>query len=377
MLRKVRDLRGFAIHATPTGEGKLLARSDSESRARVRRVSRPAGIVSIAAPAGFLLALVLWIPACAKDDASSGRNDSAGEASRVSASRAAGVVSAVQGPSWLKHLGLSIPQTRFGQMGGAGSAPSTGRSEPEPGGANASSRSLGGAMRGFMTGIRQGKTADLEEQSFELSGADLYRLNCRSCHGLDGQGAPPEINSLIGPVQATSATLLMERMKERGTPIDRSMAEQLVSPTEGELRERLRKGGTKMPSFEHLRGDEVDALLGYLETLAGLPPTERSRMLVSQSPARVGEHVVKGTCHICHDATGPGGGHMAMASGIIPSLESFPRQQSVGSVVRQVQDGTSGMMQVIGGPQMPAFPYLTQEEVAAAYFYLAKYSPKR
>ncbi len=365
-----------AVRSGPMVENTLLARNDSESRARVRRVSRPAGIVSIVAPAGFLLALVLWISGCANDGVSSGRKDSAGEASRVPASGPAGLVSAVQGQSWLKHLGLSISQTRFGQMGGIAPAPSTGRSEPEPGGASAASRSLGGAMRGFMMGIRQGKTADLEEQSFELGGADLYRLNCRSCHGPDGQGAPPEINSLIGPVQATSATLLMERMKKRGTPIDRSMAEQLASPTEGELRERLRKGGTKMPSFEHLRGDEVDALLGYLETLAGLPPTERSRMLVRQSPARVGEHVVKGTCHICHDATGPGGGHMAMTSGIIPSLESFPRQQSVDTVVRQVQDGTSGMMQMMGGPQMPAFPYLTKEEVAAAYFYLAKYPPK-
>ncbi len=347
-----------------------------ESRARERRDLRLLRSVS-AVPTGFLLALLLWSPACAKGGIPKGRQtDSTKESSPVSASAPAGLVTAVQGPSWLKHLGLTIPQTRFGQMGGTAPAPSTGRTEPEPGGAP-SSQSLGGAIRRFMMGIRQGKAADLEEQSFVLSGADLYRLNCRSCHGPDGQGAPPEINSLIGPVQATSAALLMERMKKRGSPIDKSMAEQLAAPSEADLRERLRKGGKKMPSFEHLRGDEVEALLGYLETLAGLPPTERSRMLVPQSVARVGEHVVKGTCHICHDATGPGGGHMAMTSGIIPSLESFPRQQSVDSVIRQVQYGSSGgMMPMMGGPQMPAFPYLTKEEVAAAYFYLAHYPPK-
>lgn len=351
----------------------ILARKDS----RVRRVARLPGIVSTAAPTGFLLALLLLAPGCAKGGISSGRqHDSASDSAQASASRPAGLVTAVQGPGWLKHLGLSIPQTRFGQMGGTEPAPSTGRSEPELAGENPSSRSLGGAMGRFMMGIRQGKTVDLEEQSFALSGADLYRLNCRSCHGPAGEGAPPEINSLIGPVQATSAALLMERMKKRGSPIDKSMAEQLAGPSEGELRERLRKGGKTMPPFEHLRGDEVEALLGYLETLAGLPPTERSRMLVPQSAARVGEHLVKGTCHVCHDATGPGGGHMAMTSGIIPSLESFPRQQSVDSVVRQVQYGSSGMMQMMGGPQMPTFPYLTKEEVAAAYFYLAKYPPK-
>ncbi len=261
-------------------------------------------------------------------------------------------------------------------MGGAESGPSTGRSEPELVGENSSSPSLGGAMGRFMMGVRQRKNVDLEEQSFALGGADLYRLNCRSCHGPDGVGAPPEINSLIGPVQATSPALLMERMKTMGKPIPESMAKELASGSEKDLRDRLLNGGKNMPPFKHLRGDEVEALLGYLQTLAGLPPTARSRMLVPQSVARVGEHLVKGTCHVCHDATGPGGGHMAMMTGVIPSLESFPQQQSLDSVVRQVQAGTSGMMQSMGGSQMPALPYLTKEEVAAAYFYLAEYPPK-
>ena len=38
-------------------------------------------------------------------------------------------------------------------------------------------------------------------ESFELSGADLYRLNCRSCHQDDGKGLPPEIHSVIPTVQ--------------------------------------------------------------------------------------------------------------------------------------------------------------------------------
>lgn len=352
----------------------ILASKVSCSREPVRRGARLRRIVTIVATAVSLLVLLLLSQACAKGG---GRgNDSSKGSARVPASPPAGLVTAVRGSSWLKHLGLAIPQTRFGQMGGTAPAPSTGRSEPESDGLNPSSHSLGGAMGRFMMGVRRGQNTNLEEQSFALTGADLYRLNCQSCHGPDGQGAPPEINSLIGPVQATSAALLMERMKKRGSPIDKSMAEQLAAPSEADLRERLRKGGKKMPSFEHLRGDEVEALLGYLETLAGLPPAERSRMLVPQSVARVGEHVVKGTCHICHDATGPGGGHMAMRSGIIPSLESLPGQQSVDSVVRQVQYGSSGMTQMMGGQGMPAFPYLTKEEVAAAYFYLAHYPPK-
>src|ERR1035437_3112404 len=94
-------------------------------------------------------ALLLWAPGCAKGGERGRRNDSASAPTRVSASSPAGLITAVQGPSWVKHLGLSIPQTRFGQMGGTEHAPSTGRSEPEPGGENPSSRSLGGAIRRF------------------------------------------------------------------------------------------------------------------------------------------------------------------------------------------------------------------------------------
>ena len=31
---------------------------------------------------------------------------------------------------------------------------------------------------------------------------------------------------------------------------------------------------------------------------------------------------------------------------------------------------------MMGGTQMPAFPYFTEEEIAAAYFYLEGYPPK-
>jgi hypothetical protein len=66
-----------------------------------------------------------------------------------------------------------------------------------------------------------------------------------------------------------------------------------------------------------------------------------------------------------------------MMSGIIPSPASFPEQESIQNVVRQVEMGSSGMMGMMGGQTMPAFPYLTEEEVAAAYLYLAQYPPRQ
>jgi mono/diheme cytochrome c family protein len=210
-----------------------------------------------------------------------------------------------------------------------------------------------------------------------LAGEDLYRLSCQSCHGADGKGAPPEINSLIDPVQGTSTVLIKRRMEARGTPISDEFAQQLAAEAQKTLHDRLQNGGKKMPPFRHLRGDEVEALIGYLQKLAGVPSPKNANLLVRESAARVGEHVIKGTCHICHDATGPEGGHMMMMRGIIPSLASLPQGHSLGSVEHQVEYGSSGMMRMMmGGETMPALPYFTQEEIAASYFYLVEYPPQ-
>ncbi len=264
-------------------------------------------------------------------------------------------VTPVEGPSWLRHLGIAMAATSMGQMGGAAPAPNTPRREPE-------------------IGLRQG--AQALNEKFELAGADLYRINCRSCHGPAGKGAPPEIASLIGPVQGTSAALIQRRMEQRGAPICEEMAAQMASQAEDAIRDRLKKGGEKMPPFADLRPEEVAALLGYLRQLAGVPGKEE-KATVSESAAHVGEEVTKGTCHICHDATGPGGSRMAiMMRGIIPSLASLPEYQSLDSVIQQVQYGTR-MMMMMTSNRMPPFPYFTDEEIAAAYLYLSAYPAQR
>lgn len=170
--------------------------------------------------------------------------------------------------------------------------------------------------------------------------------------------------------------MIQRRMKARGTEISDEMAREMSVEAEKSLRDRLQNGGKAMPPFSHLRGDEVDVLLAYLDQLAGVPAGSHAARQVTESAARVGEHVVKGTCHICHDATGPGGGHMAMMRGITPSLASLTDEHSLSSLTYQVRHGSSGMMMRMGGPQMPSFPYCTEEEIAAAYFYLEGYPPR-
>jgi|GEM_PF-2083360 len=69
-----------------------------------------------------------------------------------------------------------------------------------------------------------------------------------------------------------------------------------------------------------------------------------------------------------------------MMGGIIPSLESFPEDYSLDSVLYKVERGSSGMMGMMGmmrsNQEMPAMPYLSQEEIAAGYVYLQAYPPR-
>jgi len=214
---------------------------------------------------------------------------------------------------------------------------------------------------------------------FLLSGAGLYRLNCQSCHRADGWGAPPEINSLIGPVQATSPAMIRAQMKQRGIDLDAKTAKQLVSQAQAALRTRLQNGGEKMPPFRHLAPEEVGSLVAYLEELAGVPGAESRQIWLSESATRVGELLVKGTCHICHEASGAGLAVGVAMTAAIPSLASLPIDRFPYEVIRKVREGISRPtpMMMSNRGQMPIFSDVTPEEVAAAYAYLVRYPPRR
>ena len=77
-----------------------------------------------------------------------------------------------------------------------------------------------------------------------------------------------------------------------------------------------------MPSREHLSGGELDLVFAYLGVLAGSPKAGPAGH-ETVNWARVGQHVVKGTCHICHDAVGPRPSSEEMGRGKIPSLQSL------------------------------------------------------
>jgi cytochrome c len=163
------------------------------------------------------------------------------------------------------------------------------------------------------------------------------------------------------------------------------MAEQLAQQADATLRQRLAQGGQPpklpyletMPAFAHLTEPEIAALEAYLKVLARAPGAGPATATAPESAFRVGELVVRGTCRVCHDATGSGGGHAAMMAGLVPALVGMPEQMSLEAVVHKVRHGwqaLSGMSHQLS--RMPVFPYLTDEEVAAAYLYLAYVAPE-
>jgi mono/diheme cytochrome c family protein len=172
---------------------------------------------------------------------------------------------------------------------------------------------------------------------------------------------------------------MVQRMKAMGRPADPALIRQLTSDTEADLRKRLKVGGHKMPSFIHLSDEEIQVLRPYLDEMAGVPGAGRQQRDITEPAVRVGELIVKGTCHICHDATGPDNEPTTVLSNVIPSLATIARQKTLGQIVHKIREGAPvplGSGGVMSRGRMPVFSYLTEAEMAAAHLYLITYPPK-
>ena len=273
-----------------------------------------------------------------------------------SASNDAVRVTAVEGESWLNHIHRTFDETSMGKTGHLGPpAPMPGEDSSD-----------------WRLGVWSGFTA----QTITLRGRDIYRLNCQGCHTESGQGAPPEINSVINPVRSTSVAVIMEQMKQRGMEMSHSDAATLARQSNEALLQRLHQGGHDMPSFSHLSDAEIRSLMAYLRQLAGVPGAEKEQITITEGPSRVGEYVVKSTCHICHAAAGPNPDPEQISEGTIPPLSTLTRRTSLPQFVRKV---TLGAPIAMGTPplpcrgRMPVFDYLSQNEAADAYLYLTLY----
>ena len=267
-------------------------------------------------------------------------------------------VTTVGGESLLRHLHKSLSDTSMGKTWEYGPAPSTPGDEAPQWQLNLS--------------------PVFNTQMATLRGSDLYRMNCQGCHGESGFGVPPEINSVINPVRATSVEVIMARAKKTGQDLSRQDATVLASQARTSLLQRLHNGGQEMPRFPHLNETEIRSIAAYLEQLSDVPGAARKQVSVRESSIRVGEHIVKSTCHVCHSATGPNPDPEEILFGTVPPLSTLTMRTNLSEFVRKV---VSGAPIVMGNPalpyrgRMPVFRYLSQDEAADVYLYLTLYPP--
>ena len=263
----------------------------------------------------------------------------------------------ISGESWLMHLQRTFDETSMGKTGRLG--PATFADDQNIGGLGEPSRTAG--------------------LHVSLSGADLYRLNCRACHGEAGTGAPPEINSVINPVRSGSVTAVMARMKSVGMDMSRAEASKLAEQSRAAIVDRLHNGGKDMPAFAHLSPAEVLLLLGYLNELAEVPGAPRAHGSLESSRLRAGELIARSTCHICHAAAGKNPTPQELSEGAIPPLSSLTTRTTRNEFIRKVTRGapvTMGSPQIVYRGRMPVFSYFSAEEAGDVYEYLEAYPPR-
>jgi mono/diheme cytochrome c family protein len=239
------------------------------------------------------------------------------------AAAAPDAVTPASGPSLIAKLKTGVDWTAFGRAGEGAS------------GATAVERA----------------PADWLIAGFELTGEDLFRLTCRSCHGPDGRGA----RSGIPPLQGA----LVPKEGERGAQIA--------------VRHRLLEGGRIMPSAEHLDAGEVELVLGHLESLAR-PGSASPAKSVRRPALRVGEHITKANCQICHDAV-PGTWRQPADAQVVIPLSTMTERLSAAEFVRKTRRGTAEAGDG-GHGRMPRFDYLSERELLAVYVYLVAYPPE-
>jgi mono/diheme cytochrome c family protein len=262
-------------------------------------------------------------------------------------------VTPVAGPSWLNHLKIKYDDTSMGR--GSGRYASN-ADKPRA----------------------ETRTLPSTREPVSLTGGDIFRLNCQACHGAAGTGAPPEIRSVIPAVQGSSLELMRKQMQQSGQAKDDATMRQEAAKGRADLTRRIHNGGQRMPPLAHLSDQEIDLVYGYLKELAG--STTASKGTIKEMPLRVGEQLVKGTCHICHDASGPRPSGRALLEGTIPPLTTILTDQPVVDFLKKVRSGapvTMGELALHYRGRMPVFGYLRDEEVAAAYLFLSEYPPQR
>jgi mono/diheme cytochrome c family protein len=131
-----------------------------------------------------------------------------------------------------------------------------------------------------------------------------------------------------------------------------------------------------MPPFPQLDRAETESVIAYVKQLSGVSEAGQAPRPLEEPVTRVGELLVKGTCHVCHDAAATGLGYR-VDDGMPPALSLFTERRTPAQLIRKVREGLAEPSLSARHGRMPLFDYLTPEEVTAAYMYLLTEPPGR
>jgi len=176
-----------------------------------------------------------------------------------------------------------------------------------------------------------------DDPDLVAQGQAIYRVQCSSCHGLDGKGLRSPAGDIRGPsLENAGGAAAYYYLTTGRMPLANSE----------EIPRR------KPPAYSD---EQIDALIAYVASLGDGPPVPD--VDVARGDLAEGGELFRANCAACHSATGAGG---ALSYGrAAPSLDQATPTQ-LGSAVR------------VGPGQMPRFgpEALTDEEVDSVARYV-------
>lgn len=176
---------------------------------------------------------------------------------------------------------------------------------------------------------------DLEDnttRSSSVSGSELYKNNCASCHGADLSGKPPTFPSLVD--------------------IEKRMSKEDVMTL-------LETGRKVMPSFSMLSKQEREAIAGFLYGEKTTASVE-----TQLTPLEKGKQLFVANCASCHklqpdDPTPLGRQDWGRTPVDLASINTWVSKESFNKILN------------MGPCYMPSFSYLSSKEKNSIYQFLS------
>ena len=170
------------------------------------------------------------------------------------------------------------------------------------------------------------------ESELGTPGERTYQSQCAMCHGGNRAGSPPAFPSLIGVLSRLSS---------------------------GQVKNNVKNGNGRMPSFPNIDGPRLDALIEYLRTvpwrdehpnpIAGLE-TPIAPATAAPEGDQAGVAVYQDHCAICH------GDHMEGNPPSMPMLTGLGKRFSAAQTVELLEKGKGAMppMSDVQGKELEA-----------------------